>query len=212
MLTRSCQHNPRGPTNSYNAIAHIDQQRQIVPSSILHSLAEVFVRHSVHQEFGAFLLHRHRALASTAIMVHKHSDLNTDICTMEELGRYQVNPCMFFSQAPDEFLPFEYEMASKNEVEVLPSKSFLQELGKFLWDRGLEKTFGICRVSPDADPWIERLLNDDGDTVATRVDRTIGSSDGTITQWAFIREAYGEIRIKAFRACKETESGGHVRT
>lgn len=197
----------------YNEIAHIEQQQKIVSSTTLQSLAELFVRHGVHNDFGVFLLHRHRELAHNTAMVHRRADADTDICMMEELGRHMVSPCMFLSHAPDEFLPFEYETPPRGG-DNLPSQSFLLELGSYLWDHQLQEIIGLCRVSPVDDPWIESLLSDDGDTIATRIGRSISPLDGTITQWGFLREGeqQGQIRIKLLRACKESESGGHFRT
>lgn len=206
------EHGSEELTLRYNRIAHIDRQPLPASSSLLQNLAELFVRHGVHSHFGVFLLHRHRALAHNSIMVHARPDVDTDICTMEELGRQDISPCTFLSQAPDKFLPFEYELSpTQAEAEPLPRKPFLMELGSFLWDRRLQDVFGLCRASPADDPWIERLLSEDGDTIATRVSRTISSLDGTITQWGFLREDEGGIRIKALKACKESESGGHIR-
>lgn len=145
-------------------------------------------------------------------MVHTSLDVDTDICTMEELGYKYVSPCMFLSHARDDFAPFEYESPSRADATLLPSKPFLQELGAFLWDERLHKILGLCRVSPDDDPWIEKLLSDNGDTIARRTRGSLSSSDGTITQWAFIGNKDGDVKIKALRACKESESGGHVRT
>lgn len=198
---------------SYNGIAHIDQQLRPASSSALQNLAELFVRHDVHNHFGVSLLHRHRALARNSIMVHTRPDPDTDICTMEELGRQDIRPCAFLSQTPDNFLPFEYALSlTQAEAEHLPGKHFLTELGNFLWDKHLQNVFGLCRASPAGDPWIERLLSEDGDTIATRVSRSISSRDGTITQWGFLREIEGGVRIRALKACQESESGGHVRT
>jgi len=211
MLAQDFHHGSQGLTLWYNAVAHIDQQNKSASSSVLQSLAELFVRHGVHDRFGIFLLHRHRALTHNSVMVHTRPDINTDICVMEELGCHKISPCMFLSQTPNEFLPFEYELSSRAEAEPLPNKPFLIELGNFLWDRRLQETFGLCKASPADDPWIERLLSDDGNTIATRARRSITSLDGTITQWGFLREGQG-IRIRELRACKESESGGHIRT
>lgn len=199
-------------TLRYNEIAHIDQQSRTASPSAMQAMAELFVRHGVDSRFGVFLLHRHRALAHNSIMVHARPDVDTDICTMEELGCHRLSPCTFLSQARDNFIPFEYESSFRQaEAEPLPSKPFLRELGNFLWDRHLQGVFGLCRASPADDPWIERLLSEDGDTIATRVSRSISSIDGTITQWGFLREDEGGVRIKALKACKESESGGHIR-
>lgn len=196
----------------YNDIAHIDQQAPVASPSVLQVLAELFVRHGVDSHFGLFLLHRHRTLAHNSIMVHARPDVDTDICTMEELGRHQISPCTFLSQARDKFIPFEYDLSpTQADAEPLPSKPFLTELGNLLWDKRLQGVFGLCRASPADDPWIERLLSEDGDTIATRVPGDISSLDGRITQWGFLRKDEGGVRIRALRACKESESGGHIR-
>jgi hypothetical protein len=199
-------------TLRYNEIAHIDRQSRAVSPSAMQAMAELFVRHGVDSRFGVFLLHRHRVLAHNSIMVHERLDVNTDICTMEKLGRHRISPCTFLSQARDNFLPFEYELSPvQAEAEPLPTEPFLKELGDFLWEGRLQGVFGLCKASPEDDPWIERLLSEDGNTIATRVSRDISSLDGTITQWGFLREHEGGIRIKAMKACKESESGGHIR-
>lgn len=213
MLVQPCHHGSYELASSYNGIAHIDQQCKSASSFALQSLAELFVRHNVHDRFGVFLLHRHRTLAHSSVMVHSKPDADTDICIMEELGLREITPCMFLSQAPDEFIPFEYELSPQiSDAQPLPDVSFLKELGKVLWDWRLQDVFGLCKVSPEDDPWIEKLLTDEGDTIARRIRRSISSLDGTITQWGFLHDAGEGIRIKALRACKESESGGHVRT
>ena len=212
MISLLCDPDPGTLALHYNAIAHIDQQQKSIPPDVLQCLAELFVRHRVHDNFGVFLLHRHRALALNSAIVHTRTNLNTDLCVEEELGRREISPCMFLSHARGKFHPVEFEVPSRGEIETFPSDAFLLDLAEFLWDRQLQEVLGFCRASPADDAWIEELLCDKGNTIATRCRRCIGTQDGTITQWGFLCDDGGEIWIKSLRACKESESGGHVRT
>ncbi|KAK6421570.1 hypothetical protein LTR95_016792 [Oleoguttula sp. CCFEE 5521] len=196
----------------YNAIAHIDRQQKSIPPYALQHLAELFVRHGVQDNFGVFLLHRHRALTPNSAIVHTRTDIDTDVGIEEELGLRDISPCMFLSHARGRFHPVEFEVPSHIGVEDFPGDTFLLDLADFLWDRQLQEILGFCRVSPADDPWIETLLSDEGDTIATRCRRSISALDGTITQWGFLLDEGGGIWMKSLRACKESESGGHVRT
>lgn len=212
MIERKCARSHSNLACYYNAIAHIDRQRRSASPVALQRLAELFVRHGVHNCFGISLLHRHRSIALGSVIVHTRDGPDTDICVEEELGLREISPCLFLSHTRDEFLPVEYEAPSRTPAEYLPSIAFLLELGSFLWDQELQEVFGLCRVSSLEDPWIEKLLGDEGNTIATRSQRSISVLDGTITQWAFLCDQRGDVSIKSVRACKETESGGHVRT
>ncbi|KAK5163029.1 uncharacterized protein LTR77_010963 [Saxophila tyrrhenica] len=162
----------------YNAIAHIDQQHTSTSPDLLRRLAEVFVRHSVHDNFGVFLLHRHGSVAPDSVMVHTRDDPDTDVCVEEKLGMRAISPCSFLSNTRDEFLPFEYETPPRAAVACLPSAAFLVELGNFLWDQQLQNVFGLCTVSPLESPWIEKVVGEKGDTVATRSLQSISTRDG----------------------------------
>lgn len=212
MIDRACVQTPYEVSRCYNTIAHIEQQHTSTSPAVLQRLAELFVRHRAHDNFGIFLLHRHGSIAPNSIMVHKRDHPDTDTCVEEELESRAMSPCSFLSYTRDEFIPFEYETPPQTKDAYLPTAAFLLELGNFLWDQQLQKTFGLCKVSPFDDPWIENLLGDKGDTIATRSPQSISTLDGTITQWAFLSDQGGSVRIKPVRACTTTESGGHKRT
>lgn len=129
----------------YNHLPLFEHQKKEIPVSVLETLANIFLRHGMHTEFGISLLHRHCETSSNSVMVHSKSD--QDICLPLELGSCDIAPSLFFfCRTQEEFLPLEFEAAGWR-TECMPSETFLSDLASFLRGQSLDNVLGHKRRS-----------------------------------------------------------------
>ena len=119
--------------SQYNSIRHFDEQIHFIPPELLQGIGKILVKHVMHFDFCASLLHRHASLDGDCVMVHSAIDSNTDICKMEAVGERSfhkgLSPCSFYLTTAQRFQAFEYKQGCD---ETMPELGFLEKLRTFL--------------------------------------------------------------------------------
>ena len=190
----------------YSRMRTFQDQRHSIDQSMLQSITEIFVKHHAHHQFGVILLHRHQDLRPGCVMVHTRTLLDQDICSMEPWGSRELYPISFCLDSQKEFVPIEFSSTPATD----PNLDFLSDMRSFLYENDLHEVLGISHLSPAERPWIEHLLPNGQGTISTLLGKEIESSGQAITAtaWAFYPRSTG-ISVKVYKACVETESGGH---
>lgn len=194
--------------HDYNALPLLDEQRHIVQKSDLRMLAALFLQHEVHHRFGLALLHRHVWINPQSVMVHSRISNESYSCRPEKSGMRHLTPYLFSWKTPTDVSPREYLVADEHEPLLMPSTTFLLELGSSLQALGLQKVLGLSRISPHHGPWIESLLPHGQGMISTLSQSDIEDFKGVITEWSFFQHETGAC-VRNFKGCSEDLAGVH---
>ena len=208
MYLRQKHKDYRLASERYNEIPLLENQRTDIPSSTLEALARIFLRHGVQDRFQVSLLHRHDTLPSNTVMVHLRQSLEEDICLPQELGKCELQPCVFSWQR-NEFWPIEFEEAHRSDRYMLADNTFLAELGSFLAASNMDEVLGLSCALSVRGPWVEYIRSEGPGTIARRSLDGASPTLGIVTAWAFSL-ADGDIVITPETTCQRTTVGVHA--
>ncbi|RPB02465.1 hypothetical protein L873DRAFT_1802436 [Choiromyces venosus 120613-1] len=203
--------------SDFNSIAAFEHQNTILDNNTLHKIAEIFVRHDMHHNFGAGILHRHQTLNDGQVMVHTKRTNEIDVCeikTIDEITGEDLMPNSLFLNRQQKFQAFEYDIG-RQAFQV--DEKFASELRDFLVANGLKERIAII-PNPAMDGGlgdsIELMLPNGSGTIRIPLksadpEMLDKATDGITTGWSFTCNDQGIIECNGGTTCATMVNNMH---
>ena len=153
----------------------------------LQDLAEIFVKHNVHDRLGVHLIHSHTQMATGHVMLgHKFTDPSgcwTKSTALEEVNLAEVRGHIFVLVEEGRFVAYEYVEGRVNGLSSV-SSSFFKDFATYVRSNGLGDTVGLQIRVQTTQEMVEFDFGDCG-TVMLNAQNTHHDTPFKTTGWVF---------------------------
>ncbi|RBR18566.1 uncharacterized protein FIESC28_06021 [Fusarium coffeatum] len=204
--------------HTYNNLKDVDEASRLVEAcpGVLDSLANLLVKHKLHDFYDILLNHKHFDITRGEKVVTFHGNRNMAVsvvckdgeCPRELLASEGIEPAPGGKVIPSDFIikngraiAYEFVYTHTNEIPSLSSE-FVQEWSDYLRDQGLDSFLGLC-IREEGVPFDALEVSDSENRINRlffKYDRAEGDIDLT-TSWR-VNEQDGVAVAMKCRYCK----------